>query len=117
MIFSDSSCRGNSIRVDMTDPQRTYLGRDELYALGLNNDSASSAMVPLGYSLFLYDNDGQQGQMEQVDGYPIDYDGVMVCQNLSMNDKMTSLSYYKTAVGTYPVNGRWQSQGILSGGT
>jgi hypothetical protein len=47
MIFSDSSCRGNSIRVDMTDPERTYLNRSDLYALGLNNDSASSAMVPL----------------------------------------------------------------------
>jgi len=34
-----------------------------------------------------------------------------------MNDKTSSITYYKTDMGTYPVNGVWVNEGTLLGGT
>jgi hypothetical protein len=55
------------------------MNRSDLEHAGLENDSASSVMVPYGYTLYLYDNDGQQGNEEAVEGKPTDWDGMMVC--------------------------------------
>jgi hypothetical protein len=34
-----------------------------------------------------------------------------------MGDKTSSITYYKTDMGTYPVNGVWVNEGTLLGGT
>ena len=68
------------MRVDMLNEQRTYMNKADLEYAGLPNDSASSVMVPAGYTLYLYNNDGQTGsEVEEVVGMPIDWDGMMVC--------------------------------------
>jgi hypothetical protein len=48
---------------------------------------------------------------------PVDWDGMMVCQNISMYNKVTSVSYYKKETNNYPVNGVWINEGTLFGGT
>jgi hypothetical protein len=59
MMFSGSNCTNTAIRIDMLNPQSTYYNRSDLEHRGMNNDSAHSAMVPYGYTLTFYDNDGQ----------------------------------------------------------
>jgi hypothetical protein len=34
-----------------------------------------------------------------------------------MNDKTSSITYYKTDMGSYPVNGVWLNEGTLLGGS
>jgi hypothetical protein len=85
MVFKDSNCRGDSMRVDIPNGEEAYMDLDAITRAGLGkknqkgNDTASSAMVPLGYSLYLYPGAGHTGDPEVVEGMPIDWDGVMVC--------------------------------------
>lgn len=77
----------------------------------LIDNAISSVMIPSGYSLTLYDNDGFLDSIKLVlDGYPwSDADEEMECINLSdhdWDDRATSVGVYRTNLGAF-AQGRW----------
>jgi hypothetical protein len=68
MVFNDDGCRGDSIRVDLKDPDGTYWSKSDIEHGGLKNDRANSVMVPDGYSLVVYEDDGLRGNKQIMDG-------------------------------------------------
>jgi hypothetical protein len=63
VIFNDDGCKGDSMRVDIPDGKSTTLNKNDCEYLGLKNDRANSVMVPEGYTLKLYKNDGLTGDV------------------------------------------------------
>ena len=76
------------------------------------NDSVESVMVPYGYTLTLYDGDGQSSAYasEVQKGRRLDGQGMMQCVNLSdsLRNKVSSVMYVKDPTYDTPVNGVWK---------
>jgi len=81
MVFKYEDCEGDSIRVNMDDPEgRTkHMNRGDIHWSGMTNDQAASVMVPVGYTLKLFKDEGLKGDWQQFHGKPLTWDGVMEC--------------------------------------
>jgi hypothetical protein len=79
MAFRDSNCKSDMMRIDIGKNRSTYYNKNDLNWRGMGSDNISSVMVPAGYELHLFDDDGLQGKREVYSGREYDYDGMMVC--------------------------------------
>jgi len=81
-----------------------------MYERNVKDDSISSVMVPQGYSVMLYSDDGFRGSTKTVNGGNwTSVDQQMQCQNISdFDDKTSSLAVYRTELGLYSI-GDWVS--------
>jgi hypothetical protein len=79
MAFRDSNCKSDMMRIDIGKNRSTYYNKNDLDWRGMGSDNISSVMVPAGYELHLFRDDGLQGQREVYSGREYDYDGMMVC--------------------------------------
>ena len=108
-MFKHSDCVGKSLRVyyNPNDPVGGQYNIEDLEALGMENDSISSIMVPKGYTAYLYDEGGFTGLMETIEGqYIDDLTQELKCVDLPhANDSLSSLRIGKGA----PAIGRWQA--------
>ena len=67
---------------------------------GMPNDAASSMMIPYGYRVDLYADDGLTGSKVTIDGPPyVDATLQHACVNMpsGWNDRVSSLDVYKTS--------------------
>jgi hypothetical protein len=79
MAFRDSNCKSDMMRIDIRSNGTMYYNTIDIEWRGMANDSISSVMVPAGYELHLFKDNGLQGQREVYSGREYDYDGMMVC--------------------------------------
>ena len=113
MAFRDSECRGESGRFD-ADPdakEPAWYNKDGMSTRNIGNDDISSVLIPQGYSVELYEDDGFSGSSTVMNG-PLwnSQDFLMSCQNMpsGWNDSVSSLKVFRT-FGGYPAVGKWVS--------
>lgn len=70
------------MRVDINSDGMTFYNESDIIWRGLNKNEAESVMIPPGYELHIFDNDGQSGEKWVVQGKPYLPNGMMECQNL-----------------------------------
>ena len=85
----------------------------------MRNDSVESVMVPYGYTLTLYDGDGQSSAYasEVQKGRRLDGQGMMQCVNISLRNKVSSVMYVKDPTYDTPANGVWKEIAAITAGT
>ena len=113
--FTNLDCQNWAGRLDATaDPTQTaYYNLADIEARHLQNDQISSVVIPQGYTLKLYKDDGYVESNKLVLNGPIwaDNDQAMSCINLTdygWDDMVSSVAVYRTNFGAY-AQGRWQS--------
>lgn len=90
--------------------RKSYTGSD-LEAAGFSSNSASSLMIPYGYSVDLYDHDGFWSEPYTVNGpFFVDATQRHACISLfdDFNDRTTSLEVYKSST-LGMARGYWRS--------
>ena len=112
MIFADPGCQNVSGRIiPKNDPYEPfYYNKRDINYMNLHENQISSVMVPYGYTMTLYDIDGQSpaGASEVVHGRARDGAGNMQCVNLTdLDNRASSLTYQKDSKVTTPANGVW----------
>lgn len=89
--------------------------------MNFSDNWVQSVMVPYGYSLTLYEADGQSTayKSEVQKGMGLNRQGMMQCVNLSdeMIKKTSSLMYIKDDAYDTPTNGVWKEVAAVSGGS
>ena len=106
-VFSKYDCRGRTSSFEFTglETKTKYFTKD-LNDLGIEDESVSSVMVPRGYVVELYENDGQGGASKTIIGSE-DGSGYMPCVNMgSFNDLTSSLVMRQIEQGS--AKGYWE---------
>lgn len=112
MLFRDGDCRSDMGRFlsPTSSTEKAYYTRAEMYEHNIKNDDVGSVMVPFGYSVDLFRDDGFAGDKKTVQG-PVFNDShlSLACINVSdFNDRTSSVAVYKnTVLGAS--NGYWTS--------
>ena len=98
-VFTEFDCTGISTyyltpedQSQRADYPVSYIDRDT------PNNTISSFMLPLGYTVEFWDSEEMTGEVRKYSGNTwADNDYGMICQNLSdFNDRMTSITVYRT---------------------
>ena len=112
-VFEDPDCKGKSgIAWASEDADGfAYYNMDDLWMSGIDNDRATTLMVPLGYAIDMYDSASFSGDSFTVEGPMwLDNDLNMQCISIqsTFNDRMASARVYRT--GIYgSARGYWKS--------
>ena len=113
VAFKDSETRGISGRFeanpDANEP--AWYNNDGMHTRNIGNDEISSVLIPQGYSVLYYADDGFSGDTSVMNG-PLwkSHDFLMACQNLpsGWKDRLSSLKVFRTFGGN-PAVGKWSS--------
>ena len=89
--------------------------------MSMGDNWTESVMVPYGYTLTLYDLDGQStaGKFEVQKGRGLDGQGMMYCMNLNddLRGRVSSVMYVKDPTYDTPTNGVWKEVAAITAGS
>lgn len=114
MLFRDTNCESAAGRFySDSDPTLTALyTQNDMYFNNIKNDYPSSIMVPYGYSVKLWEDNGFKKSSRVFDGPEfLNEHEKMECINLTdfkFNDKTSSLEVYRTNYGR-KARGYWHA--------
>lgn len=106
-FFSSADCMNNSWAFFANDDGGKY-NKADMESVGFPNDELDAVMLPVGYTLTIWSEDGQTGDSKTFDGQE-NSDGSLYCnsfQDDDMNDRTTSFTITKNATPTAAA-GEW----------
>ena len=113
ITFKDGDCSLDSSRyfADATPGRKARFTTEDMWDHNDHNDAISSIMVPFGYAVELFADNGFKGSSVIIEGKSFEgVDMEVPCQNIpaELNDKTSSMYVYKTdKLGV--ANGYWRS--------